>query len=179
MTDVWLGLISGVFFGFVIQRVGATNPDKMALGHLMVEPHIPAFMLLAVAFSALGLFGLQAAGVGRTSILPLSLGATTLAGVLFGLGWGLTGYCPGTSWAAAGEGRMDALFTLLGGLCGTAAFAHLHEWLVPLLYDPTNMGKLTLDGWLGTAEAALMVELAVLFLGVWFIWRWWNREPPV
>ena len=49
MADIWLGLFSGIAFGFVIQRVGATNADKMARAHLMLEPGIPQFMLLAVA----------------------------------------------------------------------------------------------------------------------------------
>ena len=56
MTQVLLGLFSGIAFGYVIQRVGATNPNKMALSHLMKEPYIPQFMVLAVALSAAGLF---------------------------------------------------------------------------------------------------------------------------
>ena len=127
MNVVWLGLFSGIAFGFVIQRVGATNPDKMARAHLMIEPGIPQFMLTAVIFSALGVLGLQAFGVGTTQPLPLSIVATGLAGILFGLGWGVTGYCPGTTWAAAGEGRMDAVFALLGGLAGAAGFAQVQK----------------------------------------------------
>ena len=114
MTQVLLGLFSGIAFGYVIQRVGATNPNKMALSHLMKEPYIPQFMVLAVALSAVGLFGLQAAGAGRTMVLPTSLVATGLAAVIFGVGWGLAGYCPGTTWAAVGEGRMDAVFCTAG-----------------------------------------------------------------
>ena len=114
LTEILLGLGSGIAFGFVIQRTGATNPHKMALGHLMIEGDIPRFMVTAVALSILGLWGLTSVGVGHTSVLPTSIVATGVAGVLFGIGWGLTGYCPGTSWAAAGEGRLDAVFALLG-----------------------------------------------------------------
>ena len=116
----------------------------MARAHLMLDPDIPVFMLLTVVVAAWGLWGLSASGVGREVILPTSLVATSLAAVIFGVGWGLAGYCPGTCWAAAGEGRLDALWALLGGLCGTAVFAHWHEWLVPRLYDPTNVGQITL-----------------------------------
>ena len=68
MEKVLLGLIAGIAFGFVIQRVGATNSDKMAKAHLMIEPQIPQFMLLAVIFAAIGVFGLKLAGIGRFMI---------------------------------------------------------------------------------------------------------------
>jgi len=89
---IWLGLFSGIAFGFVVQRVGATDAHKMARSHLMLDADIPRFMLLAVALSAVGLFGLQSVGVGRVLPLPTSIVATGLAAVIFGIGWGLTGY---------------------------------------------------------------------------------------
>lgn len=175
MNVVWLGLLSGILFGFVIQRVGATNPDKMARAHLMIEPQIPQFMLTAVIFSAIGLLGLQAFGVGTTNPLPLSIVATGLAGLLFGIGWGVTGYCPGTTWAAAGEGRMDAVFALLGGLAGTACFAHLHETLIPLLYMPSNQGPLTLYNWVTQPGLAVIILIAAFGAGVLAIGIFWGR----
>lgn len=175
MNIIWLGLLSGIAFGFVIQRVGATNPDKMARAHLMIEPRIPQFMLTAVIVSALGLLGLQAFGVGSTNPLPLSIVATGLAGLIFGIGWGATGYCPGTTWAAAGEGRMDAVFALLGGLAGTACFAHLHEFLIPLLYIPSNQGALTLHDWVTHPGLAVFILIAAFGAGVFAIGRLWGR----
>jgi len=177
MSAIWVGLFSGIFFGFIIQRIGATNPHRMARAHLMIDPDIPMFMLLAVVFSALGLWGLQAYDVGNESVLPTSVIATGLAAVIFGVGWGLAGYCPGTTWAAAGEGRMDAVSALLGGLVGTLVFAHLHEWLIPLLYEPTSAGPITLIDWLGTRLAAVVV-LAVMFVGGAALVGWvWKDRP--
>lgn len=173
-AQIWLGLLSGIAFGFVIQRVGATNANKMARAHLMIESDIPQFMLLAVVISAIGLLGLQASGVGRLLIIPTSLVAIGIAGVLFGIGWGLCGYCPGTTWAAAGEGRMDAIFALLGGLAGTAVFAQVHELLIPLLHAPTNMGQITLADWFGSkliAGAVFVVIFAVCIWGIGLLWK--------
>ncbi|ACV69118.1 YeeE/YedE thiosulfate transporter family protein [Desulfohalobium retbaense] len=174
MSEIWLGLFSGIAFGFVIQRVGATNPDKMAKAHLMVESGIPRFMLLAVALSAIGLLGLQAADVGRTMIHPTSLVATGVAGVIFGVGWGLAGYCPGTCWAAAGEGRMDAIFAFLGGLAGAAAFAHVHETLIPTLYMPTNVGQITLAEVFGSPGLAVGILAVGLGICIWLIGLLWK-----
>ncbi|HCY87127.1 MAG TPA: hypothetical protein DHV36_18485, partial [Desulfobacteraceae bacterium] len=167
--NIVLGVFSGIAFGFIIQRVGATDPDKMARAHLMQEPQIPMFMLTAVILSALGIAGLKSAGIDTTRVLPLSLGATTIAGILFGIGWGLCGYCPGTTWAAAGEGRMDALFALAGGLAGAAVFAHLHDTLIPLLYDPYNLGQLTVADLTGSPLSAMVLFCLGLGAAVWGI----------
>lgn len=174
MTGIWLGLFSGIAFGFVIQRIGATDAHRMARSHLMLDADIPRFMLLTVALSAVGLFGLQAVGVGRILPLPTSIVATGLAAVLFGIGWGLAGYCPGTIWAAAGEGRMDAIFALLGGLTGTALFAQWHETLIPILYDPTNIGQLTLTDLFGSYGVAVTMLLTGLGLCIWAIGKLWG-----
>jgi len=36
-----------------------------------------------------------------------------------GVGWALTGTCPGTAFTQLGEGKLTALFTLVGILSGT------------------------------------------------------------
>lgn len=174
MNEVWLGLFSGIAFGFIIQRAGATNPHKMARAHLMLDPSIPQFMLGAVLLSAVGLFGLQSLGLGKTNILPTSMVATGLAGLLFGVAWGIGGYCPGTAWAAAGEGRLDALFALVGGLCGTAVFAHWHEQLIPLLYLPTNLGPISLHDAVTHPAFAVGLLVVVFAAAIAIIGRVWD-----
>ena len=179
MTQIWLGLFSGIAFGFVIQRIGATDAHRMARSHLMLDADIPRFMVLAVALSAVGLFGLQAVGVGRTLPLPTSIVATGLAAVIFGIGWGLAGYCPGTTWAAVGEGRMDAVFALIGGLAGAALFAQLHETLIPILYDPTNVGQITLTDLFGNYAVAAAVLAVGFGFCTWIIGKLWASNERV
>jgi len=175
MTDqVWLGLLSGLAFGFVIQRAGATDPDQMARAHLILDGRLPRFMVATVALAAVGLFGLQSAGLGRTLVLPTSLVATGLGAAIFGVGWGLSGYCPGTCWAAAGEGRLDAIFALLGGFAGTAVFAHLHEQLIPALYLPTSLGPLTVTDAVGSPALATVVLAAGFGLAAWGMGKVWG-----
>jgi hypothetical protein len=71
---------------------------------------------------------------------------------------------------------MDAIFTLLGGLAGAAAFAQLHESLIPTVYMPTNMGQLTLTDWFGHPAVALGVLIILLGVGVWLIGRLWRQQ---
>jgi hypothetical protein len=72
---------------------------------------------------------------------------------------------------------MDAVFALLGGLAGTAAFAHLHETLIPVLYGPTNVGAITLVQLFGGSRAAATVVLAaILAICIWAIGKLWGRR---
>lgn len=135
-----------------ITIIGATDAHRMARAHLMLDADIPRFMVFAVALSALGLFGLQAVGVGRILPLPTSIVATGLAAVIFGIGW---------------------------GLAGTALFAQLHETLIPLLYDPTNVGQITLADLFGSYAAGTGVLFAVLCISVWVIGKIWGSGQRV
>ena len=121
MKDVWLGLISGIAFGFVIQRIGATDAHRMTRAHLMLDGDIPRFMVFTVALSVLGLSGLQAVGVGRTLPLPTSIVATGLAAVIFGIGWGLAGYCPGPALVALTLGTAEPWLFVAAMIAGSLA----------------------------------------------------------
>ena len=69
---------------------------------------------------------------------------------------------------------MDAAFALLGGLAGTALFAQLHETLIPILYDPTNVGQITLTDLLGNYAVAVAVLAVGFGLCTWGIGKLWG-----
>lgn len=71
---------------------------------------------------------------------------------------------------------MDAVFTLLGGLVGTAVFAHLHEALIPVLYMPTNIGQVTLTDLLGHQGVAVGALVVLFGLGIMLIGKLWGNE---
>ncbi len=61
-------------------------------------------------------------------IPPKQLGrghGVVIGGVLFGIGWGLTGACPGPLLALLGSGVTVASVVLLSALAGTWTYAHL------------------------------------------------------
>ncbi len=51
---------------------------------------------------------------------------TVVGGVLFGLGWAITGGCPGGALVQVGNGYLPALITVGGILLGTAIYPRLH-----------------------------------------------------
>jgi len=69
---------------------------------------------------------------------------------------------------------MDAIFALLGGLTGTALFAQWHETLIPILYDPTNVGQITLTDLFGNYGIAVAVLVVGLGLCIWVIGKLWG-----
>jgi uncharacterized membrane protein YedE/YeeE len=59
-----------------------------------------------------------------------------VGGILFGIGWSVTGMCPGPIFVNIGEGKLYALAALAGVLAGTAAFGVLYGKLMGPLRMP-------------------------------------------
>ena len=79
--------------------------------------------LTAVATGAVVLALLNGFGTVKLQPKAALYAADIVGGLLLGVGITLAGACPGTTLAQIGAGYRDALFTLLGGLCGAVAFS--------------------------------------------------------
>jgi uncharacterized membrane protein YedE/YeeE len=115
LTKISAGLLSGLLFGAGLAVAGMTNPSKV-LNFLDVtrrwDPSLAFVMAAAIPISALGfwlgrrrarpLFDLAFVLPGKTKLEP----ALLVGSALFGLGWGLGGYCPGP--AVASLSHLDA-----------------------------------------------------------------------
>ncbi|MFN0006983.1 MAG: DUF6691 family protein [Planctomycetota bacterium] len=174
MNPLVLGLLIGVAFGAILSLSGLSNP-RMILDMLRLKD-FSLFKLLVVAIGTgiLGIALLASFELAHTSIKTLHLVAVLVGGGIFGAGFAITGYCPGTALAAAAEGRKDAFFAIAGGLAGTAVYAALYAALKPWLVDPLTFGKPTVHSWLGSP--ALTVALPVAGILAVVVWRWWSAE---
>jgi len=118
----------GLLFGFILSRVGATDFDAIVEMFALQNGHIAGVIGVAVLVAASGLWWLRRRGVAcpqgcQISATPKSRKpGNIVGGVIFGIGWALTGTCPGTSLAQLGEGRLMALFTIGGIVSGTALY---------------------------------------------------------
>jgi len=92
-------------------------------------------MLSAVVVGGIGIHLLQ--GWGRVKLSPKggSWGKNAVGGLIFGVGFAVLGYCPGTIAGAIGNGRLDAL---VGGLPGII----LGSWLFAVAYPRAKEGLL-------------------------------------
>jgi hypothetical protein len=103
-------------------------------------------------------------GLVELSLKGTSLGAQVLGGSLFGIGWAILGYCPGTAGGALGEGRTDAAWGLLGMLCGGALHALAYPFLKANVIPIGNFGKITLPQVLGINHWIVIVVFAIVVI---------------
>ena len=145
MTNLALGLITGIFFGFFLQKGQALKYDKQ-LGMLRFKDFtILKVMVSAILVGMVGIYFLVDMGIGKLDLKPTILGANIIGGLIFGLGWGMLGYCPGTALGAAGEGRFDAFWGgTLGMLVGAGVFAEVYSHIKDDFLKWGNLGELTI-----------------------------------
>jgi uncharacterized membrane protein YedE/YeeE len=121
-------LFWGALFGFILSRAGATSFRLINDMFLLKNFHLYGVIGGAIATATPGIFLLkrlrEAGRIKRPMKFPsrkFALG--TWAGApLFGIGWAITGTCPGTSLSQLGEGHFYALATVLGILFGNWLF---------------------------------------------------------
>ncbi len=117
---VTLAMFLGTVFGYTLHRVGATDSDKLLSMLRLRNLGLAKTILLAIGFGAVLLFGTEILGLFNTShfsIKPVNYGVV-IGGIIFGIGWGISGICPGTSLSALGTGKKDSGFYIIGGILG-------------------------------------------------------------
>ncbi|WP_319524404.1 YeeE/YedE thiosulfate transporter family protein [uncultured Desulfosarcina sp.] len=159
------GLITGVLFGILLQRAEVLRFDRQVGALRLKDMTIFKFMLSAIVVGAVGIYLLKDFGLITLNLKGTSLGAQMIGGALFGIGWAILGYCPGTAGGALGEGRTDAAWGILGMLAGGA----VHAWAYPLLktyIEPIgNFGKITVPQLLGINHWIVIFGFTALVIG--------------
>jgi hypothetical protein len=139
-----LGLGMGIVFGFLLQKGGVTNYDVI-IGQLLLDDFtVVKVMLTAVVTGMPGVYLLKTLGLGKLHPKPGSFGTSVIGGLIFGVGFGTLGYCPGTIAGAVGQGYLDALFGgVIGVLIGAGLFAVLYPRLDEGILHKGDFGELT------------------------------------
>jgi len=145
--NIILAIILGAFFGFALQRVGATNPQNIINMLRLKDLHLMKAIFFAIGFSSTLLFLFMAMGIidsGHLSVKSSYFGVI-VGGGLLGLGFAIAGYCPGTSLTALADGRKDALFFSIGGLLGALLYTIVYGSIKDTwLFDTIAGGKVML-----------------------------------
>lgn len=159
-----LGLLTGIAFGAILQRVGASSYEMIVNMLRLKDLTIMKFLFLAVAVGAVGMYTVDALGTAHIGIAPVYILGISVGGIIFGIGWALAGYCPGTSLVAMAEGKSDAALVVLGGLAGAFTLSLTWDWIRPVLVDPLNYGGESLASIIGARPLLVAIVFAALLL---------------
>ena len=78
--DQWLGLMTGILFGFLLQKGRVLRFEKQIGAMLLKDMTILKFMLSAILVGMVGIPLLTDAGLATLSHKPMNLGAVLLGG---------------------------------------------------------------------------------------------------
>ena len=162
-----MGLLTGIAFGFLLQKGNVTNYDVI-IGQLLFRNMIVVkIMLTAVLVAMIGIHAMKAFGLATLNPKPGSVGKSIIGGLLFGVGFGLLGYCPGTVIGAAGQGSLDALLGgVIGILIGTGLFAAQYQQLNESILQKGDFGTKTLPDVFKVNEWVVIIHVALLIIGL-------------
>jgi uncharacterized membrane protein YedE/YeeE len=124
------------------------------------------FMATTIAVATVVTYGTSYFLPMHFDIKPTYLLGVAGGGLLFGVGFALAGYCPGTCVVGCGEGRKDAFVALVGGLTGSLLFTFLYTVLEPLLIRPLNFGKIRLSDVLHVPAFGVALVLASILVAI-------------
>ena len=171
-AQVVLGLITGIVFGFLLQK-GQVTEYEVIMGQLLLTDFtVVKVMLSAVLVGMIGVYAMRAAKVCRLHCRMGSVGATVIGGLIFGAGFATLGYCPGTAAAAVGAGAMDALVGMIGMVAGAGLFAHLYPRLDRSILKKGAFPAETipelfhLPAWIVVIAVAILIPVAFYVLAI-------------
>jgi hypothetical protein len=162
--DHILGLVTGIMFGFLLQKGRVLRFDKQVGAMLLKDMTILKFMLSAILVGMVGIQLLASLGIIALSHKAMNLGAVLVGGALFGGGWAVMGFCPGTSIGALG---------IAGMLVGAALYAELYPWLKSTVLALKDFGKIGIAEALGISP---WLVIPVFWAGVIGLFVWFERK---
>lgn len=167
-----LGLLFGLVFGFLLQKGGVAKYEVLMGQFLLTDFTVIKVMLTAIIVGMLGIFSLRALGLVELHVKPTRYAANIAGGLLFGVGLGVLGYCPGTGIAALGQGNFDAIAGILGLMVGSYCYAETSGYLGSSIQKVGNRGRIMLPELLGVRLTVfLVVFVTLLVLGLFAIAR--------
>ena len=164
-----LGLITGIAFGFLLQKGGVTEYDVILGQLLLFDFTVVKVMLSAVVVGMIGIYAMKSAGFVRLHCKAGTVGATVTGALIFGAGFALLGYCPGTAAGAVGAGALDALIGMAGMVLGAGIFARLYPRIENSVLNRGAFPADTLPELLGVRPGIVVVIVALVITGLLYL----------
>ena len=165
-----MAILGGLAFGFLLQKGGVTKYNVLVGQLLLQDFTVVKIMLTGIVVGMVGIFTLNRFAKVNLHLQPTRLGAQAIGGLVFGAGFALIAYCPGTGAAALGQGSWDVPFGMAGLIAGSYLYAELSGWLKESVEKWGEKGKVTLPDLLHLPRLpfafaiALLLSAALVFL---------------
>tara|TARA_R110002049_G_scaffold4601_1_gene31629 strand:+ start:8336 stop:8947 length:612 start_codon:yes stop_codon:yes gene_type:complete len=161
-----LGLVFGIAFGFLLQKGGVAK-FHVLIGQLLLEDFtVVKVMLSAVIVGSIGIHTMHRLGFVDLHIKPTRVAANVIGGLIFGAGFALSAYCPGTGAAALGQGNYDAIAMIVGMIAGSYLFAEASGWIGKHINPIGDLGRRTLHDWIPANSTTVVISTAAFLVAV-------------
>ena len=167
-ASLFLALVVGFFFGFFLERGGLGNPHKLTGVFTLQDFTVPKVMFTAIVVAGVGLYLLSALhlmDLSRLWLVPTFFWPQLVGGAVFGVGFFVSGYCPGTAVVGLSSGRLDALVALLGVSTGSLLFAVVFP-VIESFYNSSPMPGATIASVSGLPYGLVIVLLVAMAAGM-------------
>jgi hypothetical protein len=177
-AELGAALILGIGFGFLLERAGFANARKLTAVFYLHDMAVLKVMFTAIITAMVGLFALAAVGaldLAELWVTPTNVAAQFAGGLVFGLGFLVGGYCPGTTVTGVATGRIDAIVFAVGLVTGLVFYAEFMPG-VDVWIREHGQGALTLPDVLGVSMGWLVLASIVVWAGVVWLVRVLERR---
>lgn len=159
-----LTVLLGIGFGFSLERAGFGSSRKLAGQFYLFDMTVFKVMFTAILTAMIGLFGLVKLGfmdLDLTYINPTFIWPQLVGGFLLGIGFIISGYCPGTSLVATASGKLDGLVALGGVAIGITLFGVTYTPAVQEFHTSGSYGRVLLSDLFGIEPTVLSLIITV------------------
>jgi len=173
-TAFFLALLIGIGFGFALERAGFSSSRRLAGVFYFTDMAVVKVMFSALITAMLGLSYLVAFGwihLDQIFLMPTIYGAQIVGGLLFGVGFAMGAWCPGTAAAGLAAGRIDALVFLVGTVGGSILFNELFP-VIGGLYTAGDRGVQMLYDTLGMSRNAFILAFTLVAVAAFWLAEW-------
>jgi len=166
-TSVFIAIVIGIAFGFVLESAGFGNSRKLALQFYLKDFTVFRVMFTAIITAMTGMIILNSIGILDLSRIFLNttyLWPGIVGGLIMGVGFAIGGYCPGTSFAGLATVKVDAWLYLIGILFGLFVFGETVPAFREFFFSNNN-GDVTIYSALGVKPGVVGFIILVIALG--------------
>jgi rhodanese-related sulfurtransferase/uncharacterized membrane protein YedE/YeeE len=178
-TGLALAVLIGFGFGFVLERGGFGSSRRLAAQFYLYDMTVFKVMFTAILTAMVGLFALARVGwvdLDLVYVNPTHLWPQLVGGFLLGVGFLVSGYCPGTAIVAGASGKIDGMLAMLGVGGGIVLFGAAYQPWLETFHKSGDFGRLLLSDLFGVSPLFLAIEITVVAAGAFVFAEWVERR---